>query len=373
MSPKADAYKVVTDRIIEALDAGIVPWHKPWKSVAGSGPTSMQTGREYRGINVWILSVTSMLRGYSSPYWLTFKQAKERGGSVRKGEKGTQVVLWKPVRKEVETEGGETETQQYLVLRYFTVFNLEQCDGIEAPASEPLPERDPIEACEEIVTGYVPGPDIRHGGNSAYYSPALDFVQMPQRGQFDTSEHYYGTLFHELAHSTGHESRLKRDTLISPKPFGSEDYSKEELTAEMTAALLCGEAGIEVNVQHHASYVANWLEALRNDRKLLVQAAARAQKAADLVLGVQPVKNGEEEPNNGSPRSAGGCPMHSPERRNHEKEAHACQRSFRLREDPSTREAGCQSHGSTRSEARMRTHVQTGRRRSWVDRLPRRP
>ena len=314
MSPKADAYKVVTDRIIEALEQGIVPWRKPWKNVRGTGPTSLQTGREYRGINVWILSVTAQLRGYTSPYWVTFKQAKERGGTVRKGEKGTQVVLWKPVRKEVE-ENGETKQASYLILRYFTVFNLDQCDGIEMPAEEPLPERDPIAACEEIVTGYVPGPEIRHGGNSAHYSPALDYVQMPQRGQFDTSEHYYGTLFHELAHSTGHESRLNRDTLISPKPFGSEDYSKEELVAEMTAALLCGEAGIEVNYEHHAGYLASWLKALKDDRKLIVQAAAKAQKASDLVLGVTPHKNGEEEPN-GSPRSV------TYPRRNDESQAH---------------------------------------------------
>ena len=297
MSPKADAYNVVTDKIIEALESGHVPWHKPWRSVRGEMPTSLQTGREYRGINVWILSVEAQLRGYSSPYWVTFKQAKERGGSVRKGEKGTQVVLWKPIRKSGENEAGETEDRSFLMLRHFTVFNIEQCDGIEIAAdTEPLPERDPIGACEAIVTGYVPGPTIQHGGNSAHYSPALDYVQMPQIGQFDTAEHYYGTLFHELAHSTGHESRLNRDTLSKPNVFGSEDYSKEELVAEMAAAFLCGEAGIDVNVQHRAGYIQNWLRALKDDRKLLVSAAAKAQKASDLVLGIEPYKK-EEEPN----------------------------------------------------------------------------
>jgi antirestriction protein ArdC len=354
MSPKADAYRIVTDRIIEALEAGVVPWRKPWRNVRGQGPTSMQTGREYRGVNVWILSVTAHLRGYTSPYWATFKQAQERAveaaikdgreivkktnkrggtyyveiidgetvafrGGVRKGETGTQVVLWKPVRKTAENENGETEDRSYLILRYFTVFNLEQCDGIEAPVEEPLPERDPIARAEEIVTGYIGGPEIRHGGNRAYYSPALDYIQMPQRGQFSTSEHYYGTLFHEQAHSTGHESRLNRDSLISPTPFGSEDYSKEELVAEMTAALLCGEAGIEINVEHHAGYIASWLRELQNDRKLVVQAAARAQKAADLVLGIQPHKQ-EEEPTNGSSRSV------TQRRRNHE-DPHAHRRA----------------------------------------------
>ena len=296
MSPKADSYNVVTDRIIEALEAGIIPWRKPWKSVAGEGPMSLSTGRPYRGINVWILSVTAQLRGYSSPYWTTFKQAKERGGSVRKGEKGTQVVLWKPFTKETEKDGQKRE-ERFLMLRHFTVFNLDQCDGVEAPKSEPLPERDPIERAEEIVVGFMPGPSIGHGGNSAHYSPALDHVQMPKRGQFTTSEHYYGTLFHELAHSTGHESRLKRDTLLDPRPFGSEDYSKEELVAEMAAAFLCGEAGIEPNIEHHAGYIASWLAALKDDRKLLVSAAAKAQKASDLILGVTPFKAGEPEPN----------------------------------------------------------------------------
>jgi len=294
MSPKADAYKVVTDRIIEALEAGTVPWHKPWRSVRGELPTSLQTGRAYRGINVWILSLTAQARGFTSPYWVTFKQAKERGGSVRKGEKGTQVVLWKPVKKTGEDENGEAEDRSYLLLRYFTVFNLDQCDGIEIESdSEPLPEIDPIERAEEIVAGYKTCPEIKHNGNQAYYSPGLDFVMMPQRGQFETGELYYGTLLHELTHSTGHKDRLNRDTLISPAPFGSEDYSKEELIAEMGSAFLLGECGIEPNIDHSAAYIAHWLKALRDDRKLLVNAAAKAQKAADLVLGIEPVKKGE--------------------------------------------------------------------------------
>jgi antirestriction protein ArdC len=295
MSPKADAYNVVTDRIIEALEAGVVPWRKPWRNVEGKLPTSLQTGRAYRGINVWVLSLTAQAKGYTSPYWVTYKQAKERGGNVRKGEKGTQVVLWKPVKKTAENEAGEAEDRSYLILRYYTVFNLDQTEGIEieSPDDGEAVWCDPIERAEEIVTGYVPGPEIKHGGNQAYYSPALDFVMMPQRGQFETSELYYGTLLHELAHSTGHESRLKRDTLIKPAPFGSEDYSKEELVAEMASAFLCGECNIEPNIEHSASYIAHWLKALKDDRKLLVSAAAKAQKAADLVLGIEPVKKGE--------------------------------------------------------------------------------
>jgi len=287
MSPKADAYEIVTNKLIDALEQGTVPWDKPWKDRAGNGPMSMSTKRAYRGINVWILSVESMLKGYTSPYWLTFKQAQALGGSVRKGEKGTQIVLWKRFRKEVEENGAKVE-KSFAMLRYFTVFNVEQCDDVEAPAAaEEIEDHDPIEAAEKIVSDWTSRPSIQHGGNRACYMPAFDIVQMPERGQFDAAESYYNVLFHELAHSTGHESRLKRKSLIHPAPFGSEDYSHEELVAEFAAAFLTGEAGIEVPVTRSASYLANWLKVLKNDRKMLVSAAAQAQKAADLVLGVQ--------------------------------------------------------------------------------------
>lgn len=276
---KNDAYNVVTDRIIEALEKGIVPWHRPWKSVNGGGPISLATGKPYRGMNVFILETTAALNGYTSPYWTTFKQAKERGGAVRKGEKGTPVVLWKPIKasEEQRSEG----KKDFMLMRYFTVFNVEQCDGIEVPELEPLPEHDPIESCETIAAGYT-AVEVKHGGDRAYYSPVLDYVGMPIIGAFDTPEHYYGTLFHELAHSTGHESRLNRKFGGS---FGSEDYGQEELVAEMAAAFLCGDAGIEVNVEHHAGYLASWLKVLNDDRKMIVQAAGQAQRAADLVLG----------------------------------------------------------------------------------------
>jgi antirestriction protein ArdC len=288
MSPKtkADAYAAVTDRIIAALEEGVVPWEKPWVSVQGEWPTSLQTGKPYRGVNVWLLSIESMLKGYTSPYWVTFKQAKERGGNVKAGAKGTTVVLFKPVVKTTENDEGEEVEDRFWLLRNYTVFNLDQTEGIEMPEAEPLPERDPIEACEAIVNGFLFGPTISHGGNRACYSPSLDSVRMPKMGQFDSSESYYGTLFHELAHSTGHESRLNRAEMILPKPFGSEDYSKEELIAEMSAAMLSGIAGIEVPIERHAGYIQHWLKVLKDDKKLVVQAASKAQKASDLILGV---------------------------------------------------------------------------------------
>lgn len=294
---KQDTYQLVTDRIVEALEAGIVPWHKPWRAIGGDSPTSLSTGKPYNGVNVWVLAATSMLRGYSSQYWTTFKQCKERGGSVRKGEKGTPVVFWKFLEKTDPTTG--EVNGKIPLLRYFTVFNTDQCDGIETPTQEPLPARDPIEACESIARGYVDSPTVNHGGNRAYYSPALDMIGMPRIEAFDTSEHYYGTLFHELAHSTGHVDRLARKSLVHPAPFGSEDYSKEELIAEMAAAFLCGEAGIEVNVTHHASYIGSWLKSLKSDPKLVIQAAAAATKAAKMILG-EPAESTTEEGSEGS-------------------------------------------------------------------------
>lgn len=352
MSPKKDAYEVVTARIIEALEKGIVPWHKPWKNVHADGaPRSLASGKRYRGINVWTLSVTALLEGYSSPYWLTFKQAKERGGTVRKGEHGTQIVLWKPIRKTVE-ENGKREDRKFLLMRYFTVFNADQCDGLSIPEPEVLPEHDPIETAESIARGYVEV-EVKHGGDRACYSPGLDYVAMPQMRQFVSAEAYYGTLFHELAHSTGHESRLARPSLISPSPFGSPDYSKEELVAEMASAFLAAEAGIEPNFQQHAGYIESWLRALKNDRKLLVQAAAAAQKASDYVLGI---KSEKEEP---IP-----APLGQPTRRKHARvHLRVADRVRPSRRSPGT-EADCRVPGRRlRACARSRSAAADGRRR----------
>ena len=320
---KPDVYQAVTDRILAALDEGIVPWHKPWKSIGRGGPASLASGKEYRGINVFILTLEAFQRGYSSRYWVTFKQAKQaavaaaraagreiveetngRGktnyyevvdgervfftGGVRKGETGTKIILWKPIPKTVEVDG-ERERRDYLLMREFTVFNVEQCDGLNVPdESVDLADHDTIADCEAVSDGYRikrNGPALRHGGDRAYYSPGLDAVQMPQLGQFDSAETYYAVLFHEYAHSTGHEQRLGRKTLVEPAPFGSEDYSREELVAEMTAAFVCGAVGVDVNVPQSAAYIASWKKHLADDRKAVVQAAAAAQKAADLILG----------------------------------------------------------------------------------------
>ena len=236
-----DVYRIITERIVSQLETGTVPWHRPWKSGgAGGAPRNLESGRAYRGVNVFMLSSL----GYSSPWFLTYRQAQERGGHVRQSEHGAPVVFW-TWRDKRSTEGTE-ETERYAVLRYYTVFHVSQCDGIAAPAV-PTTAADvaPIESAERIVAGMPDAPGIMHGGEIACYSPALDAVRMPPRATFDAPECYYSTLFHELTHSTGHARRLNRATLADACVFGSTNYSKEELVAEMGAAYLCAIAGIE--------------------------------------------------------------------------------------------------------------------------------
>lgn len=300
---KVDAYKLVTDQIVEALEAGFVPWHKPWRtSGAGDAPMSLSTRKPYRGVNVFILGINSHLRGYSSRWWGTYKQITERGGQVRRGEKATAIVFWRIFES---GEKGSDEYRKVPVLRYYSVFNLEQCDGIEDPTPLQIDEEiEPLDECDRIVDGYLSrsaGLVLLNGGDSAFYHPTLDRVQMPKLGQFESADHYYGALFHEMGHSTGHESRLKRfKDMGALASFGSPDYSEEELVAEMTAAFVCGAAGIDVNVPHRAGYIQGWLSVFQGDTKVLVKAAGRAQRAADLILGVEPSKasentNGEEK------------------------------------------------------------------------------
>jgi antirestriction protein ArdC len=277
---KREIADIVTDRLIEALEQGIAPWTRPWKSV-GDGPTSLATGKPYQGINTLLLETTAMLFGYTSQHWATYKQIESRGGNVRKGEKGTPVVLWKRVAK--KDEQGEEKTFSFL--RYFTVFNLDQCEGVEAPASEPLPVFVPIERAEEIAAKMPHRPEVKTGGNRAYYSPGLDYVQMPPQAAFESPEAYYGVLFHELGHATGHESRLNRDSVTGAATFGDEVYAQEELVAEITSAIVCAEARIEPNIPRSAAYVSGWLRYAQDNRKELLKAASAAQKAADFIVG----------------------------------------------------------------------------------------
>lgn len=279
---KTDVYAEVTATIVAALEAGTVPWRRPWRT-DGSAMQNPVSGTVYRGINPFLLDIAAMSGGFSSPYWVTFKQAQARGGNVRAGEKSTMVVFWKRLVAEDKDTGRKKVIP---MLRHFRVFNAEQCEGIEWPEVETI-DFEPIERCAEIVAGMPNAPSIGHGGNRAFYAPAMDHVQLPSPEQFVSAEAYYGTAFHELAHSTGHQSRLDRPELRDMHQFGDDCYSKEELTAEMTAAMLSGVAGISAPlIENSAAYVANWLKALRNDVKLAVAAAGRAQRAADCIRGI---------------------------------------------------------------------------------------
>lgn len=293
-----DVYQIVTDQIVEMLEAGTAPWHKPWRNAAGVStfPRSLSTGKPYRGINPFLLQVTAISRGYSSCWWGTYEQIQERGGQVRRGEQHTKVVFWTRYVRKAQVPG--EEDREGFVLRYFRVFNADQADGLTLPKVpgrpspdelESAPEFDPIAACEESIAAYFEtGPRVIYGGNSATYDRVSDVIRMPPRESFDSPERYYGALFHEATHSTGHEDRLKRPDLLTFHKFGDPNYSREELVAEMGAAFLAGITGIDaVTLPSSASYLASWIRALKGDSKLVVTAAAQAQRATDLILGVK--------------------------------------------------------------------------------------
>jgi len=261
-----------------------VPWHQPWSSEAAKNLISK---REYRGINVFLLGASR----YANPYWLTFRQAKQLGGHVAKGERSTPVVFWKWLEHERENADGELETYSTPLLRYYRVFNVEQCEGIapeKVPALENARDFQPIEEAERVVQEMPQRPIIQHEAAQAFYRPSADIVNMPAAELFNCDAEYYSTLFHELTHATGHESRLKRLDTDKLAAFGSRDYSQEELVAEMGSAFLCGHCGIaERIIDNSAAYIQGWLRSLRNDKRLVVFAAAQAHKAADFILDTE--------------------------------------------------------------------------------------
>ena len=236
---------------------------------------------------------------YASPFWLTFKQVQSLGGHIKKGEKAFPVVFWKLLKEEADGEA-----KRIPFLRYHSVFNAAQCEGVAVPAIQPA-ESDsrfqPIEKCEQVVAAMPKPPSIHHHGLRACYSPSLDEITMPEAGLFESDERYYNTLFHELTHATGHASRLNRKEITEPDRFGSDPYSREELVAEMGSAFLCGHCQIEnKTIDQSASYIQCWLERLKEDRRLVVHAGAQAQKACDFILDV---RYSEEEDH--SPKGTG--------------------------------------------------------------------
>jgi antirestriction protein ArdC len=286
-----DTYQRITNEVIQHLEKGEIVWRKGWSS-AGL-PKNIYSGNTYRGWNVFWLNFATILYQYKTPYFLTFKQATAAGGHIKKGEKGHLITYWATIKPGANKNTSDNETDDertFRVPKFFTVFNLDQTEGVNLPQAENQikTEFETIQACEAIIEAMPQRPEIRHGGARAFYVPSHDYVQLPQRELFKSNAEYYSTAFHELAHATGHQSRLNREELVASDGFGNELYSKEELTAEFTAAFLTGICGIEQPViENNAAYIQGWLRELKNDKRLLLKAATQAQQAADFVLNVQ--------------------------------------------------------------------------------------
>lgn len=288
-------YDIVTARIMDQMSKGNIPWVKPWNT-SGMYACNYQ-GRQYQGMNFFLMNLVS----YPIPIFLTFKQVMKQGGKVIKGAESLPVFLWNWIEK-VDATG---KKDKFPIFRYYNVFNIEQTEGIDLPAwyKKKLAhiENNTVDinqTCEAIITNYQNKPEIAHGGAKAMYSPTADRIAMPQRNTFNSTEHYYATLFHECGHSTGHATRLNRKELNEPTYFGSHEYSKEELTAELTAAFLCAEARIDNQaiITNSAAYLQSWMKALKNDPKLFVTAAGKAQKAFAHITNLK--EYSEEESDN---------------------------------------------------------------------------
>ena len=301
-----DPYKLVTATIIEQLEKGIVPWRRPWRKDVGK-PRNLTTGQEYHGINVILLSS----RRFASPYWMTWNQIKARGGNVVKGEKASLVVKYGTFKRKIAGDDGTDEEKKRFYLKGYRVFNALQTKDVDFPTLESAPQAASdirLARAEEIVKMMPKHPRIQQGMRTeAYYSRVGDLVEMPARNRFDTLEDFYCTLFHELIHATGHESRLNRKSLIEHDGFGGKVYSEEELVAEMGAAFLATEADI-VRDDHEqsAAYLQSWIKTLGQEdhRRWIVRAANQAGKAADFILG-RDVDNSSSAPGSESEETAG--------------------------------------------------------------------
>lgn len=299
---RASLYDEVTNRIIAELEAGRFPWVQPWGNPRSSDtgispglPRNAVTTRPYSGMNILILWGAVIAQGYPSQSWLTFRQARDAGGAVRKGEHGTCLVYADRFTPEAEKararETGE-DAKAVPFLKRFTVFNVAQCEGLrEGLASDPalLPEREIVPVAEAVIA--ASGVEFRIGGSRAYYVPSQDYVQVPPQPAFFDQINFYRTALHELSHATGHPSRLGRNLTNS---FGSKDYAREELCAEMGSAFLCATLGIVPTVRH-ADYLGSWLEVLREDNRAIFRAASAASKAADWLLA----RYAESQPSEG--------------------------------------------------------------------------
>ncbi|MBL7815395.1 MAG: DUF1738 domain-containing protein [Saprospiraceae bacterium] len=292
-----DMYEVITNRIMEQLEKGVIPWRKTWNSYGLA--KNYVTGKPYRGINMLMMNFFSP---HSIPYYLTYKQATELGGHVKKGAKSEQVIYFNVVFKDANDQtiskdvanslhaaGQKVKVMKFL--KYYNVFNVSDTEGIDFTFEEvKLQPNEKIERCEQVINNYPRPPKyVFEDLKSAYYNPFLDFINMPPIEYHNDSEAYYATFFHELIHATGHSKRLGREEVINPNKFGSVPYSEEELVAELGASFLCGITGIDRDpiIENAAAYIKGWLSKLSNDKQFVFKAAAEAQKAVDFIVGSQ--------------------------------------------------------------------------------------
>ncbi len=291
-SSRSDIYTRITDKIVADLEQGLRPWLKPWSTEHTAGKITRplrHNGVPYKGINVIMLWSAAVAKGYSCPYWLTFKQALELGGNVRRGETGELVVYADRIKRtEIDAHGEECE-REIPFLKGYTVFNAEQCEGLPKqytikPAAPALTPMQRLDGTDRFFA--ATGADIRQGGTRAYYAEGADFVQMPPFETFRDAESYAATLAHELTHWTKHDKRLARD--MGRVKWGDEGYAREELVAELGSAFLCADLGITPETREdHAAYIATWLKVLKDDKRFVFSAASHAQRAADYLHGLQ--------------------------------------------------------------------------------------
>lgn len=283
MEKKLNVYQTVTNQIISQLESGnLPPWIKPWRAVGHSAdPHNAVTRRPYSGVNTLLLWCAQSVHNWPTAGFLTFKQAKEAGGTVRGGEKATLVVFVKPLIVKEKQEDGTEEDRSLTMLRAYHVFNVAQCDGLPERITAPRKLAEPISDPAFDAWVKATAADIRFGSSRACYSPSRDAIDFPMRAAFKSPGHYAATMLHELGHWTGHKSRCDRD--LTKGRFGNPEYAAEELVAELCSAFLCAELGIDGEGQQHAAYIANWLQALKNDQRFIFTAASAAQKAANFL------------------------------------------------------------------------------------------
>lgn len=288
-----NVYEIVTSKIIKKLENGTIPWQRPWVSDGlwdGPFPANLKSKKSYRGVNLFLLDPSE----YGSRWYVTKKQCLEMGGRIKREEfkNSHLVVFWKQSKYKKTLEDGSEEERNIPILRFYNIWNVVQCDGLDERIPKPpktakkkkKTKVEKVDAGEKVLANYA-APEIRWQGGKAFYSFTDDYIQVPKLDDFESVEGYYSTLYHEIVHSTGHESRLDR---ITKDPIGTETYSREELVAEMGAAFLSSYAGLESAplIENQAAYIKSWLGRLNDDPKLVVVASARAQRAVDYIRGV---------------------------------------------------------------------------------------